>query len=372
VKEGWVTKKLGEVCELAYGKALPDKDRMQNGKYPAFGANGIKDRTDKFLYGKPSIIIGRKGSAGELCLTDGPFWALDVTYYVKHDPKEYDLKFLYYLLSLQNLPKLARGVKPGINREQVSVISAPIPSLLEQQHLVAILDTAFADLAKAKANAEKNLANAKELFESYLHEVFSKRGEGWVEKSIGDICSLKSGTSVNVSLEKSSGDLPYLKVADMTYGGNEAEITTSSRFLNMIDTGRNSIFPVGTTIFPKRGGAILTNKKRLTATPICADLNIMGVIPPANLSPRLLYYYFLNVDMRLLGSGSSIPQINNYDIAPLTIAFPKDQEQQNKIVKKLDGLSQGTQHLESLYQRKLTALDELKQSILRKAFSGEL
>ncbi|MBK7675881.1 MAG: restriction endonuclease subunit S [Candidatus Accumulibacter sp.] len=236
----------------------------------------------------------------------------------------------------------------------------------------AILDAAFDGIATAKANAEKNLQSARALFESHLQSVFTERGEGWVEASIEDVCTLKSGTSVSVSLEKSEGEIPYVKVSDMTYAGNETEIVASSRYLDMADIGKNAVFPTGTTIFPKRGGAILTNKKRLTALPICADLNIMGVIPSSNLLPRLLYFYFLNVDMRLIGSGSSIPQINNYDIAPLKISFPESQGDQENIVEQLESLAEETQRLETIYQQKLTALDDLKKSLLHRAFSGQL
>ena len=249
--------------------------------------------------------------------------------------------------------------------------SVAYPSSHSEQHrIVAILDEAFDGIATAKANAEKNLQNARALFESHLQSVFTERGEGWVEASIGDICTLKSGTSVSVSLEKSEGEILYVKVSDMTYAGNDTEIVASSRYLDMADIGKNAVFPTGTTIFPKRGGAILTNKKRLTALPICADLNIMGVIPPSNMLPRLLYFYFLNIDMRLIGSGSSIPQINNYDIAPLKISFPKSQGSQENIVRQLEGLAEETKRLESLYQQKLAALDDLKKSLLHQAFSG--
>lgn len=247
------------------------------------------------------------------------------------------------------------------------------PSSQSEQHrIVAILDEAFEGIAKARAHAEQNRQNARALFESHLQSVFTQRGEGWVESSIGDICTLRSGTSVSVTLEKSEGEIPYVKVSDMTYAGNDTEIVASSRYLNMADIGKNAVFPTGTTIFPKRGGAILTNKKRLTALPICADLNIMGVIPPSNMHPSLLYFYFLNIDMRLIGSGSSIPQINNYDIAPLKISFPKYKGIQETIVRQLEELADETQRLESIYQQKLAALDELKKSLLHQAFSGQL
>ncbi|MDG0865764.1 restriction endonuclease subunit S [SAR202 cluster bacterium JH702] len=245
-------------------------------------------------------------------------------------------------------------------------------SLSQQQRIVAILDEAFAGIASAVESAEKNLNNATQIFDNYLNGALTQTRDGWETTVVGDLCTLKSGTTVSKNLEKPSGDLPYLKVADMNFPGNEMSIISSSRFLDMSDISKSAVFPVGTTIFPKRGGAIATNKKRITETPICTDLNVMGVIPPSNLLPKLLYYYFQNVDMRELGSGSSIPQINNYDIEPMSISFPRSEDEQSKIVEQLDTLGEQTHRLLSIYREKLDALTELKKSILQKAFSGEL
>jgi type I restriction enzyme S subunit len=119
MKAVWKEKRIEEVLKLNYGKPLDDDDRKLDGLYPVYGANGQKDRTDKFYYDKPSIIVGRKGSAGEVNLTAPKFWPLDVTYFVTFDERQYDLRFLYYLLSTLDLPCLAKGVKPGINRNEV-------------------------------------------------------------------------------------------------------------------------------------------------------------------------------------------------------------------------------------------------------------
>jgi type I restriction enzyme S subunit len=247
-----------------------------------------------------------------------------------------------------------------------------LPPLPEQKRIVAILDEAFAGIDAAVANTKQNLANARELFESYLNAVFTRKGEGWVEKTIAEVCSLKSGTTVPKEAEKEKGDIPYVKVAAMNLEENQRQITTSTRFLQKSDISSVKIFPVGTTMFPKRGGAIATNKKRLTAVPICADLNVMGVIPGKDLVPEFLFHYFLRFDLSTIGSGSSIPQINNYDIEPLVIHYPASKAVQLKIVDDLKLLSEETQRLESIYQQKLAALAELKQSILQKAFAGEL
>ena len=93
----WKKKKVGEILSLEYGKPLAQNLRKEDGKYPAYGANGIKARTDEFYCGKQSIIVGRKGSAGEINLTENRFWPLDVTFFVKFDDNKFDLKFLYYL-----------------------------------------------------------------------------------------------------------------------------------------------------------------------------------------------------------------------------------------------------------------------------------
>jgi len=159
MREGWEIKALGEVIRLEYGKPLPKEDRHNDGKYAAYGANGVKCRTNSYFFDKPSIIVGRKGSAGEVTLTRGNFWPLDVTYFVTFDEKRYDLIFLYHCLKSLRLTKLAKGVKPGINRNDVYQIEFSFPPLPEQKHIVTILDKAFEGIDKAIANTEKNLAN---------------------------------------------------------------------------------------------------------------------------------------------------------------------------------------------------------------------
>jgi type I restriction enzyme S subunit len=372
VKAGWETKKLGEIIQLEYGKPLADSERNPNGLYPAYGANGIKDRTDKFYKGEPSIIVGRKGSAGEVTLTEEKYWPLDVTFFVEFDRAKYELQYLYFLLLTLNLPSMAKGVKPGINRNDVYDITVTTPDIEEQRRIVTLLDEAFADIATAKANAEKNLQNARELFSNQLSLALIQSGPDWVATTVGETCTLKSGTTVPTSIERPDGEIPYVKVAEMSMPENAEGICTSIRFLDRNDVKNGWLIPAGAVIFPKRGGAILTNKKRLVLREMCADLNIMSVIPSEVLTPEFLYFYFLNVDMRALGTGSSIPQINNYDIAPLKISFPKFKEKQVELTEMLRSIEAECHSLEAIYRLKLTSLDDLKKSLLHQAFSGQL
>lgn len=158
--------------KFEYGKPLDNLKRKPEGKYPVYGANGVKDRSDEYYYDKPSIIVGRKGSAGELNYTEEKFWPLDVTYFVTYDIKKYDLNFIYYLLSKQKLPSLAKGVKPGINRNDIYAINIRIPNLSEQQLIVKKLDSLSQKTKKLVLIYNKKLKNLEELKQSILEKAF--------------------------------------------------------------------------------------------------------------------------------------------------------------------------------------------------------
>ncbi|HEY5124517.1 MAG TPA: restriction endonuclease subunit S, partial [Ignavibacteria bacterium] len=146
--------------------------RKADGKYPVYGANGIKNRTNEYYYNKFSIIVGRKGSAGEINLSEKRFWPLDVTYFVIFDEKKYDLFFIYYLLIKLELFKLAKGVKPGINRNEVYSLDVHVPSLNEQKQIVKKLKESFWAINKIKENSEKKMMRLEELKKSILYKAF--------------------------------------------------------------------------------------------------------------------------------------------------------------------------------------------------------
>jgi len=400
VKKGWETIPLSEACEIKPPKSEA-REQVAGSALVSFAPMADLGIDRKFLNAsqtKPlASVVGSYTyfADGDVllakitpCFENGKLGIADglsngvgfgsSEFIVFRPSTSLDKEFLYYFLArpgfrAEGAERMSGAVgHKRVSKEFIESYPIPVPPLPEQQRIVGILDEAFAGLATAKANAEKNLQNARALFESHLNAVFSQRGEGWVETTIGETCTLKSGTTVSPNMERPIGDIPYLKVADMTFDGNEDQITTSSRFLNEADVKESAIIPAGATIFPKRGGAILTNKKRITSLPICADLNIMAVIPSPQIGAWLLYFYFLNVDMKKLGSGSSIPQINNYDIAPLLISFPESFNKQRRILEELRALQEETQRLASVYRHKLAALEELKKSLLHQAFAGEL
>lgn len=154
---------VGDLLRLEYGKPLPAARRLNHGEVPVMGANGIKAWTDEPYWQKPSIVVGRKGSAGELNLISEPFWPLDVTYFVTHDANVTDLAFLFTLLKSLNLPSLARGVKPGINRNDVYSLEVFVPELADQQRISQTLKS----IERLKDSLVGQLALLQELEDSY-------------------------------------------------------------------------------------------------------------------------------------------------------------------------------------------------------------
>jgi type I restriction enzyme S subunit len=349
MKAMWKEKRLGEVLQLEYGKPLDDGARKPDGLYPVYGANGEKDRTDKFYFNKPSIIVGRKGSAGEINLTEPKFWPLDVTYFVTFDGQQHDLRFLYYLLTTLELPRLAKGVKPGINRNEVYSQVAKIPSLPEQQRIVGILDEAFEGIAIAKANAEKNLQNARALFESHLQIE-------QVEKALlGDLVSIKTGKlDANAAVE--GGKYPFF---------------TCSREIFSID---NYAFDCETILLAGNNAVGDFNVKHYNGKFNAYQRTyVITVNAQKRVLYRFLYFQMLKslkkFKAQSVGAGTKFLKLGM--IKNLEIALPSLDEQE-RIVATMDAVREETERLESIYQQKLAALEALKKSLLHQAFTGNL
>lgn len=166
-------KVVGDILTLEYGKPLDKADRIQGGNFAAYGANGVKDRTHKYYWDRPSIIVGRKGSAGELTRVSEPFWPLDVTYYVVHDASETDLDYLYSLLKSLNLPSFARGVKPGINRNDIYSIDITLPTLEEQIKIAKNIDAIDSSMEKIIESYRHKQRLLRDMKQSMLRQAFS-------------------------------------------------------------------------------------------------------------------------------------------------------------------------------------------------------
>lgn len=191
----------------------------------------------------------------------------------------------------------------------------------------------------------------------------------WEIKILGEVCDFKSGTTIDPALEKSSGEVLYVKVGDMNLIGNEQFITTSSRYVDLTEIKEQQLIPIGSIIFPKRGGAIATNKKRRVTMPTIVDLNTMALVPSNIIDNEYLYFWFKQIDLADLSNGTSIPQINNYSFDKLFISYPKDKKEQKRIVKILDEKFEVIEELKKITKEQLASVEELFESRLNQVFS---
>ena len=297
-------------------------------------------------------------------------------------------EFLNYLCNTKWFTDMAYSMARGttrvrITRQNLGGMPVPIPPLTEQQRIVDRIEYLFTKLDEAKEKAQSVLDSFEARKAAILHKAFTgeltakwraEHGlsvESWRQESLANVCTLRSGTTIPSEEELAAGLIPYVKVSDMNLPENAIQITTSSRFVNT--SPESHLIPYGSTIFPKRGGAILTNKKRFVGVlQIIADLNTMAIIPiESKLDGWYGYYWMQSIDLRELNNGSNVPQINNKDMVKLTVPTPLVEEQK-EIVRILDSLFAKEQQAKEAAEAVLEKIDLLKKSILARAFRGEL
>lgn len=309
-------------------------------------------------YSDGDIIMTKLGNPlGESAIVEGVDDGLIVADLVRIRAQKVDTKYLCYHLNSPVTIAYINSQQKGTTRPRVriSVVrDLPIytPPIPEQKRIVALLDTVFADLEQTRAKTEQNLKNARELFDSYLQQVFSQKGEGWVEYCFSKCFKLKSGNNLTA---KKMVDGDY-----SVFGGNG--IAGKHNDFNL--SGRNVI--IG------RVGALCGNV-RLIEDKIWLTDNAFKVVD-FNIDFNLAFLtYLLNFkNLRGLARQAAQPVISNSSLKDLLLNFPKSIEEQRLIALKLDDLSHEISELEKIYNEKTNKIDELKKSILQKAFSGEL
>jgi type I restriction enzyme S subunit len=198
--------------------------------------------------------------------------------------------------------------------------------------------------------------------------------DGWAWATVDQLSLVSSGgTPKGVEdRARSAGEIPWLKVGDMNKPGNEEVMDGSDAWLSAADANSlgMTVFPAGSIVFPKRGGAIATNKKRRLARPSCVDLNCM-VLRPVPSVARYLWWWFQSIDLAALGDGSNVPQINHGDIAPLLVPLPPPKEQ-DRIVPEIERHTSLGGAVAVATSGAGAKAARLRSAILRSAFDGSL
>jgi len=196
--------------------------------------------------------------------------------------------------------------------------------------------------------------------------------KGWIETKAKDVFNIPSGkTPNNIDLYKKSAEIPFFKVADMNNLENIPfmKISKINLTANEIFELKLKPFPKGTIIFPKRGGAIKTNKKRILHQPSCVDLNIMGLVSDI-IIPEFTYHWINSFDLSQISDGSNVPQINLKNIEPLVFPLPPLSEQK-RIVKKIEELFLELGNAKITLEKIKLQLVQYKHSLLKSLFEGK-
>ena len=285
-------------------------------------------------------------------------------------------KYLFYWYNTDEFQREFKsrltGLIGGVSKRKFETIPIPIPPLDEQKRIVAKLDECFEAIDTARANVEKNLNNAKELFQSQLNQIFIQKGEGWVDKKLGEVCT-KITDGVHKKPNYISDGIPFIKVKNLTKGEG-----ISFDDVSYISKEDHEEYCKRTK--PEKGDILITKDGtigivRIIDTEIEFSIFVsVALIKPISKKISPFLKYSLESPMlqnQMTPKGAALKHIYLKDIRNFDIAIPK-QNEQNKIVNQLDELKSQTQSLESNYQQELDALGELKKSILEKAFNGEL
>ncbi len=371
----WKTVELGNLCEVLDNKRKPITkcDRIE-GEFPYYGATGIVDYVDNYIFDEKLVLVGEDGAKWEsgektAFIVNGKYWVNNHAHVIK--PKR-DLlldEWLVYYFFYKDLKEFITGLTvPKLNMGQLKIIPIPLPPLQIQQKIVVKLDKIFAEIDKGKAAAEANTKNTEALFQSYLSNLFVNNTKKNGLLKLSDLCEFKQGIQVDVSKQSeklSKGKVRFLRIVDFT-AGNETP--------RYIDNPGGQYFVRNNDVSLVRYGA--------STGFVCKGLegvianNLFQVKPKNNsITKEYLFWYLYSPKFQnfIKGkmSGAAMPainfgMINDFEMNLLPI------EEQELIVKNCESFNSQKKKLISIYQSKVSNFEVYRQSILKQAFNGEL
>jgi restriction endonuclease S subunit len=376
----WTELTLGETCELYQPKTISTKDMVADGEYPVFGANGIIGQYDKFNHEESQLLVTCRGATcGSVNISLPKSWITGNAMVVRPKQNNLSLGFLeYFFRGACDFSKVITGsAQPQITRQTFAPVKIKIPSLPEQRRIVAVLDEAFEGLAIATANIEKILKNARELFEEFLNSVLTQRNEDWIDGTLESIAGRVFTGPFGSLLHKSDyilGGTPLINPAHIIDGRIVPE---SHKTIDDVAVKRLSsyILKSGDIVIGRRGEigrcAVITEAE---AGWLCGTGSFFIRVNNNN-SPDFLVHLLRSrhyrAKLEALSAGATMLNLSNSALSDLEICVPSLKGQMAAL-EQLDLLRNVIEKVEAVYVRKLAAIAELKQSLLQKAFAGEL
>lgn len=435
MRDEWETQPLGAVCEIVDNRRRPitKRDRVL-GPYPYFGATGVVDHVDDYLFDEPLVLVGEDGAkwgAGERSAFEisGRTWVNNHAHVLRPARNLVLDRWLVHWLNHSDLRRFVTGLTvPKLNQANLRLISIPVPPLAEQERIVCILDEALERLSKARSVAETNLTDSGELWQSKLQEAFARSTEGVQEMQSTDSCHLpvqapptrlagstrtggRAATTRRIDGEYSlavgpssrmprpgwqwtkldslarlesghtpsrkhpeywSGKIPWIGIEDARAAhGRFIEGTAQHVSEEGVANSSTRLLPSGTVCLSRTASV---GYVVIMASEMCTSQDFVNWVCAPSLDPEFLMYLFLAEGRKGLlrfASGSVHQTIYFPEVKAFHICHP-DIAEQERIVSNLRSFRTEVERLQALQRNRVAALDQLRASMRHQAFSGQL
>lgn len=389
--------KIKDVSSFQRGITYSKKDEVEFSKIAILRANNINKQSlnlKEIKYINDNIIIPASKKVKKncilMCISSGSKQHLGKVAFIEKDMDYYYggfmgqlipstnifPKYLYYIFIAPSYRKYINNKSDSLNINNLKFsdienFEIKVPSITEQKRIVKILDKALEDIDKAKDNIQKNIKNTKNIFINILSATFINKNKDWKEEKISDIAELSYGLTEK---SKDEGKYRYIRITDIS---SEGELNQNNKvFVSDEKDIKQYVLKENDLLMARTGatfGKVMIYKDY---EPSVFASYLIKIDFNKNIENKLFWYFSKSKiywdQANHLVSGAAQPHFNGNALNKLVFTFPDDIQKQQEIVKELDKLSDQTKKLEAIYQKKLDNLEELKKSLLNKAFNGEL
>lgn len=376
----WKTESVGALCDVLDSRRKPITKRYRvAGPYPYYGATGVLDHVEGYLFDEPLVLVGEDGAkwaSGDATAfsIEGRAWVNNHAHVLRpYRDSVIDAWLIYYLTHLDLSPYITGLTVPKLNQGSLVQVPVPVPPLAEQQRIVGILDEAFEGIAAAKANADRNIRNSRAIFDSHLQEVFARSRAVWPFRQFGQLAEQITDGTHNSPPYVAAG-IPML---DSKHVRDDFSIDDSQP--------AKFIAPATDAVLAKRckprAGDLLVSSRgsigKIAVVRSGQDFNIMGnmilIRLPEHIS-RTFVAFYLQSQLGYLESiarGAAQKGLYLGQVREFELPVPSEADQR-RTGDQLSALAAESQSFAAVCKRKLAALDALKQSLLHHAFTGQL
>jgi type I restriction enzyme S subunit len=389
--KNWEKTKMGDIGRYLNGKAFKSEEWKSTGR-PIIRIQNLTGSGSEYNYFQGEVEDRYVVMPGDLLFS----WSATLGTFIWKGPEAVlnqhifkvesyiDKKFHRYLLDfkIQEMQSQTHGSgMVHITKKSFDAIEVHIPSIDEQHKIVELLEDHLSRLDAALADVKQAKLKAAQFRRSLLLSLMSPDDAGsssdWTRTTLGNVCDLVAGktppsleSSIN-GIDDSSRTVPFYKVGDMNL---HSEFLCESRLYlsaKQVEDRKLFVLPIGSVVFPKAGGAIATNKKRVISVPGPIDLNCMAAIPIEGTNPRYLSWWFHSINLSTYADGSILPQLSKGKMSEIPVDWPSQKLQEGIVLRIEQSLSKNSEAIK-LAEAIEANSSSLRRSLLQSAFTGQL